>query len=358
MWRLWSRGLELLGRFRLPRPPSRQKTLRVGDPTSPDARGGFGWHDFLDAERLYDVWGPLPESVWVPFHCVPLFAAVDSLERWQIGPTAPAELQDGSAEPEPPLEPAATGPAAVAQADDDVRAAPNVSAATGLAGSDAAARVQRRRRPPLPAAARPGAPAPIWLQQDTWTILDVPGPTAVEAAAWLVGAGCQPVCTFDNWPHPRGVLRSEATLAELLRWATTIADLRRRLRSGSPPLWICDSERLGNAPPRPRDFDNRYYLDDSILPGPEMLRRAGIRRMVYVTLEGRETPLPDLDAHFRELIAAGFRVLQASLLNSAGNPTSILLPPLPRRPPSKFSRSSAGGFGKDVPDPSSGGGGG
>jgi hypothetical protein len=311
MWRPWSRALELLGRIRFPRFPWR-RAMGVGDPRAPDARGGHGWRGYLGAERLYDVWGPHPHGPWVPFHCVPLFAALDRLQTGQVGPTRPPEARE------------------------DGGGAPGALA--------------------LPILARPGAPPPRWLTGDTWTILDLPGPAAVEAAAWLVtSADCQPVCTFDNWPHPRGVLRAEQTLAELLRWATTVAEARPRLRPESPPLWVCDSERLGSRRASPGQFDNRYYLDDSILPGPATLRRAGVARVVYVTMGGESVPLLDLEGYFAELLAAGLPLLHAELEHPDLEPRPFAAPKKPRRVnTSSYRRSSAGGFGTEVPEPSSG----
>jgi hypothetical protein len=314
MWRLWSRLFELLGGIPIAmRPPKR---LRVGDPAAPDAMGGWGWREYLDAERLFDVWGPVPDSPWVPFHCVPLFAALDSLTPSEIGPAPPPEERTGEADP---------------------RSLPSA----------------------LRDALRGGLTAPAWLTGDTWTILDLPGPAAVEVAAWLITrAGCQPVCTFDHWPHERGVLRAELILAELLRWATLVAEARSLRNAGSPPLWICDSERLGTRAGVPREFDNRYYLDDSILPGPGILRRAGIRKVIYLTLTGEQTPQLDLEAYFADLLAAGFPILHAELMNPLREPTPFQLPTSPRRlKESDYHRSSAGGFGTEIPQPSSGGGG-
>jgi hypothetical protein len=341
MWRPWSKGLELLGRIRLRAPFRWRRTLRVGDPNAPDAMASTGWREYLDAERLYDVWGPHPESAWSAFHCVPLFAALDSLRHAEIGPARLPEPGDPKAWPGEfiqtvePMAPPADSPA---PQDPFAPRPPELVA--------------------LPPGARQGAPPPPWLTRDTWTILDLPGPRAVEAAVWLVeAAGCQPVCTFDNWPHPKGVLKAEHVLAELLRWATTMAVARRSLDPSAPPVWICDSERLGRLKPRPGDFDNRYYLDDSILPGVDLLRRAGLRRAIYVTAVEKE-PLVDLDGYFRDLIAAGFGVLQVTLSDPALEPSPLRLPAVPRMPPSDFRRSGAGGFGQDVPHPSSGGGGG
>jgi hypothetical protein len=312
MWRQWSRALELLGRIRVPF--SQRHRLRVGDPMAADARGGWGWKSFLDSERLYDVWGPHPESPWVPFHCVPLFAALDRFHRPEIGPTPAAENGDVGI--------AAAGPA-------ELR---------------------------LPAHARPGSPAPEWVTDGTLTVLDLPGPMAVEAAVWLIiSAGAQPVCTFDNWPHPKGVLRPERTIAQLLRWATAVAQERASLSPVSPPVWICDSERLGGQPGRPGDFDNRYFLDDSILPGPGLLRRAGIHRLVYASLGLTEVPTIDLEGYLTDLLRAGIAVLHLELGAAEPVPQPFSSPTVARKRPTKgFRRSAAGGFGTEVPEPSSG----
>jgi hypothetical protein len=189
------------------------------------------------------------------------------------------------------------------------------------------------------------------------TILDLPGPASVAVAAWLVESlGCQPVCTFDNWPHPRGLLRAEDTLAALLRWASTLADNRWQLTPTSPPLWICDSERLGSRTGKPGEFDNRYYLDDSVLPGVRMLSANGIRRVVYVTLSEPEIPTLDLEAYFAELLAAGLPIDHVDLADPTMTPRPLAMPAAPRPVPrDTFRRSAAGGFGSEIPQPSSGG---
>jgi len=336
MWRRWSRALELLGSLRVPFPIKPAKGVSVGDPRSPDAAGGAGWREYLAGDRLFDVWRPHPRSPWGPYHCVPLFAALDSLKPDRVGPAPPRGERSGTAPRAAPAATAGWPPPA------DIEPPPQPS----VEPTD------------LPAHARHGAPRPGWVNGVTWTILDLPGPLAVEAAAWMItSAGCQPVCTFDHWPHPRGLLRPENTLAELLRWATTVAESRPELTETSPPLWICDSERLGTRKGQPREFDNRYYLDDSILPGPLLLRRAGIERAIYVTLRAEEIPLLDLEAYFGDLLAMGVEVLWVDLNDPAMRPQPFSAPRTPRRlKRGDFKPSSAGGFGTEIPQPSSSGG--
>ena len=306
MWERWSRLLEGLGRLRL-RFWSRRR-LSIGDPAAPDAQGGQRWREFLRPEELFRVWGPLEGSPWEPYHSVPLFAALDHVTPGRAGPTPVKERE------------ARRGPATV----------------------------------------RPGAGVPGWVDRSTLTFLDLPGPRSVEAAVWLVaGAGMQPVCTFDHWPHLKGVLRADLVLAELLYWAGTVEGARGRIQEGAPPLWICDSDRMGTRSGKPGEFDNRYFLDDSALPGAGFLLRAGIRKVVYLAAAEGAVPLVDLEAYFAELLTAGIAVLHVNELDPTAEPVPFSAPPSPRPPPrSGFLRSGAGGFGSPVPLPSSGGGGG
>jgi hypothetical protein len=312
MWRLWSRPLEWLGRIRLYLRPRRTKLL-VGHRDAFDAQGTARWRDYLSPERLYDTWGPVPGSPWMPFHCVPLFAALDRIPVDDVGPAPGPEL---------------------------------------------ALTVPTRRGIVLPAHARHGATRPPWITPDSWTILDLPGPLAVEVAAWLIEVcGCQPVCTFDNWPHPKGLIHPEDTLAELLRWASTVDDERPMLSPTAPPLWICDSERLGPRSGRPGEFDNRYYLDDSVLPGMAMLARAGVRRVIYVVIAEQNIPTLDLEGYFADLLAAGVSVEYVDLADPTLEPRPLASVIGARRFQREgFHRSAAGGFGSEVPQPSSGSG--
>jgi hypothetical protein len=302
MWRLWSKLLELLGGFSLPLPHTRRR-LQVGSPAAVDAMGSHAWRRFATPEPLFAVWGPLPGSPWEPYHCVPLFASLERIAPEGVGPPP---------EEEPIAEP--------------------------------------------PTHARPGALPPPWAAADTWVVADLPGPLLVPAAVWLVIAGYQPVCTFDNWPHPNGVLRPERILAQLLYWAPMVEGYRQQLAAGAPPLWLCDRERLGERVGRPGDFDNRYFLDDSLLPGVSVLRQAGIQRVVYLTAASGDLTLSDLSPYFTRLEQAGISAHHALLADPA-----LELHPLPaaRRIPldeSSFRRSAAGGFGTTVPQPSEGGG--
>ncbi len=331
MWQRWSRFLEALGRLRVP-VITQAGDVSVGDPTAPDAEGGRGWQAYARAEALFQAWGPLEGSPWEPYHAVPLFAAVDRVKQRSLGPTPLREIEE---------ETAGTGGRALG----------------------------RNEGFRLPAHARVGAQIPGWATElGTMVVVDLPGRHAVEAAAWLVTeAGLQPVCTFDHWPHRQGLLRAERVLAELLRWATTVVSARGRIPSDAPPVWICDSTRLGTRQGRPGEFDNRYYLDDSILPSAKLLQAHGITRLVYLGWGGDETspdapgpagdvPVADLVEWFTELLTAGIEVVHAPVGDPELRVRPFQAPRIRRRFSAKgYRRSAAGGFGTDLPEPSSGG---
>jgi hypothetical protein len=314
MWQPLSRILDALGRFRLPIGPSAVRVL-VGNPNGADALGGFEWQRYTTAEALYEVWGPIPESPWEPYHCVPLFAALGALK--------PDVSGFGS--------PFAAGPTT-----------PELAANVELP-------------PHLDGAARGEALGQSWAGAGVWVILDLPGVQSVTLATRLIRAGYQPVCTFDHWPHPAGLLHPEWILGHLLRFASTVAGARQSLTPASPPLWICDRERLGTRPGNPHEFDNRYFLDDSLLPGPDTLRRAGIQHIVCVVPDATCNPLEDLHAYFDALRKEGFADIHGAALN---DPELHPFDFVPRATPSRFSgegyqRSASGGFGRLIPEVSS-----
>jgi hypothetical protein len=306
MWQPLSKLLSALGRMRMASSP-RRLNLEAGNPLAHDVLDSPQWKEFLEPARLYDIWGPVPDSPWVPYHCVPLFAALSTFPNDKVGPTDPEWAR-------------------AIESGDHLGRAPSLSAL-----------------------------GDTWSREGVWLILDLPGTQSVTLAARLIAGGYQPVCTFDHWPHPVGVLKPEKILAQLLRYASGVRPLRASLTPSSPPVWICDRDRLGGGPGRPKEFDNRYYLDDSILPAPEILRSAGIQHILCVVPSPAEMPGPDLRAYFRDLRKQGFAAIHGVAL------TDPALAPFEFAPEtfeisfsrSGFARSDAGGFGRLVPEPSS-----
>lgn len=295
MWSLLLNLLEGIGRIRLPFVGGKQKMV-IGRTDIPDALGDYAWRQYLHSRELCRVWGPHPNSPWMPFHCLTLFVALDRMDRESVGPIE-------------------TDPWA--------------------------------RTPFQP---------PQWMDASTLLFIDLPGPQSAALGALLaMHAGCDLVCTFNNWPHPRGVIKPEQTLAALLRYASLLEKKRTVYPTPGPVAWLCDWGRLGVMQGKPGDFDNRYYIEESIIPGPNYLRERGIENIVYVP-EMPNTVHADLGVHLQEFSKAGFAVMRSTVSHdgSLTAPTLLILPPQTFSTMGFF-RSSAGGFGAPVPHPSSGG---
>jgi hypothetical protein len=305
MWQPLSKILNFIGRVRIPVGPP-NVTVMVGRANAPDALSSIDWKRFASAEALYDVWAPPKGSRWTPYHCVPLFAALQTLPRNQFGPTDEETVKT-------------------------IEMGPLLTPAVDLK--------------PLGAS---------WASERAWVILDLPGPQSVALAVRFVAAGFQPVCTFDHWPHPMGLVKAHVVLAQLLRHASSIEKLRPYLQPDAAPLWICDRNRLGTQPGRPKQFDNRYFLDDSILPSAKTLKEADIRHIICVMPTPAHRPCDDLRAYFRDLKKEGFQIDAAALSDPAL--TLFELPPATFQvdfTQHGYQRSSAGGFGRLIPEPSS-----
>lgn len=294
MWSPLSKLLDTVARWRLPRWRISQ-SLQVGDRRNMDHLGGRRWQVFLQPRALAEAWGPRPDGPWWPFHCLTLFASLDYLKREGVGPL--------EADPLP---------------------------------------VRQLRRP-------------AWLDARTLLFVDLEGPQSVALGAALGVQGCDLVCTFNNWPHAKGVLAAQHTLAALLRYASWLRDERQWPETPAPVAWLCDRGRLGTRKGNPGEFDNRYYIEESVLPGPNYLRERGIGRIVYLAGVG-QVPLADLAEHLFEYRQKGFEVLGATLAGEGeiSEPTPLDLMA------ARFSKlgyllAAGGGFGATVPHPSSGG---
>lgn len=309
MWQPLSSLLNLIGRIRISYRPS-TVTMTIGHPEDRDAMDSTYWKEYNDTEKLFAVWGPVPGGPWEPYHCVPLFAALQTVQASRIGPTSPSQVKD-------------------------------------IEGNGHLGHIMVDK--PLGAA---------WAKQKSWVILDLPGATSVAAGLRFIAGGFQPVCTFDNWPHPAGLIKTEIVLAQLLRYAAHVSDHRKYLTVDSPPIWICDRNRLGTRQANIKEFDNRYFLDDSILPSPETLKKNGVEQIICVVPTAQDKPREDLCAYFRDLRKENFpqifgAAFQDPSLNLFRFPEDVFTIDFKQ---SGFKRSDAGGFGMLIPEPSSSGG--
>ena len=118
-------------------------------------------------------------------------------------------------------------------------------------------------------------------------VVDLPGPDSVAFAAAMQPAATA-VFTFDNWPHPRGVVPAHLTLAALLYHRPQFrAERASKVR---PPQFVLDRNRSLPYRDEPDRFDNRYLPK---LPRASFLKQQGITRVLYVAPEGAPEVEPD-----------------------------------------------------------------
>ncbi len=265
-------------------------------------------------DALFYLYGPLEGSLWEPYQCPTLFASIDKLS---LTPRE-VELSEGFHQ-------------------------------------------------------APREEAWQWVRPDTLVLLDLPDGATIEVGSILMRQGAQFISTFDHWPmsqsnvSARPVIDSIELINKMYTLAPKVRQLRQTLSPDAAPIWLCDSRRLGTSgrSPSPGTFDNRYYIDDSILPGVKTLKKGGIRRIVHFNEKLSSEPLPDLVPFILDAHNAGIALEKVSLdEESTWVRPQIMKPPFKRRLPIRgFRRSDMGGFGQMVPVPSegsygSGGGGG
>lgn len=283
------------------------------DPTDPVATDvdDPGWNGDNPAvyERydvLFQLYGPLPDSPWVPYQCPTLFASID---RCHIRP-------------------------------------------------------KQHELSPL-YANRDSHPADAWqwLGADTMVIVDLPGAKTIEAGVLLANHNAQFVSTFDHWAVPPRAMTTNVAINAtglidaMYTLGPRVYNIRQQLTPDAAPVWLCDSRRLGGpASPTPGTFDNRYYIDDSILPGIQTMKKGGIRRLVYFNEKIKQTSDPDLDTFIIDAIDAGITLEQVALDDEESwiTPRPMDVPFKTKLPLRGFRRSDMGGFGKMVPQPSEG----
>ncbi len=135
-------------------------------------------------------------------------------------------------------------------------------------------------------------------------VIDLAGP---ESIAFAAGAASlfDPVMLMDNWPHPRGVVRSHLTLAAAAYFQPLFAKARAT-RKKSPPMFILDRGRLASYTDDATHFDNRFVAK---MPGYARLKEQQLAHVLYVVPTSRETPeMDDLNDNFVAMVAYGVDV--------------------------------------------------
>ena len=128
--------------------------------------------------------------------------------------------------------------------------------------------------------------------EQTLLIIDLPGKDAVAAAAGMASM-VEPVFWMDNWPHPRGVVKSELSLASTVYYAAEL-EAAQEARQAIPraKAIILDSNRLTPYRDAASEFDNRYMAE---LPSATEAAALGITKIMLVTASETAGEADDLN---------------------------------------------------------------
>lgn len=157
-------------------------------------------------------------------------------------------------------------------------------------------------------------------------ISDIPGPESVAFAAAMADVA-EPVISFDNFPHPLGVVPSHETLAALIYYAKEVSEKAAKRPQNPATMMVVDANRLAKYVDADSQFDNRYMAK---MPTADNLKTLGITAVVYgMPNENQKTELDDLNDDFVAYQEKGMNVemlpltrFQPSTANAANGSTT------------------------------------
>jgi hypothetical protein len=143
-------------------------------------------------------------------------------------------------------------------------------------------------------------------------VADLPGPEAVAYGAALADVA-DVVVTFDNWPHPNGVVPTHETLGAMLYYADEVKQKAAKRPDTAPAVLILDSNRLTPYNDDSEKFDNRYLAK---IPTVENLQSLKVTSVLYaVPDDKRNAELDDINEDFVAYKEKGINVAMMPLTN-------------------------------------------
>jgi hypothetical protein len=140
------------------------------------------------------------------------------------------------------------------------------------------------------------------VRPETAVVVDLPGPQAIAFAAGLADT-FDPCFTFENWPHPRGVVPAHLALGAAAYYQPLFARALASRKQPGPPMLVLDRARLTAYTDDASEFDNRYAAK---LPTAAALRDLGIKHVLYVVPTGSDlVELDDLNEQLVAFVRAG-----------------------------------------------------
>ena len=168
------------------------------------------------------------------------------------------------------------------------------------------------------------------LRVDAAMIVDLPGPQSIAFAAGLAQI-FDPCFTFENWPHPRGVVHSHLALAAAAYYQPLFARMAASRKQPGPAAFVLDRDRLAAYTDDEKQFDNRYAAK---LPTGALLKELGMKRVLYVVPTANDVvELDDLNEQMVAYVASGVEVKAVAVTDFGPDPRSPAPPAAPGQPP-------------------------
>jgi hypothetical protein len=186
----------------------------------------------------------------------------------------------------------------------------------------------------------------------SWAIvIDAPGVEGIAIGLSLARMGYRPIPLYNGVPSNQSpLINVNPIISGLDMGGRELASLQ--LAPEAPPVFLLDSQRLqGN--PREMTFDNRWVVTPQDFPSANRLRHHGITHILVVCAE---SVAQDLAAPLKRWQDGGLTLYKQGL----GERSALQIPKPPRfrwlmeRMAVMWGlrRSSAGGFGSYIPEPS------
>ena len=199
-----------------------------------------------------------------------------------------------------------------------------------------------------------------WLtsaQPGTMVIVDLPGKTGVEESLALARLGFRPVPLYNGvYNEKYSMLVSVKDVVDALyRGADVLETLN--VRPDAPPVFMLDSNRMDGGK-EPGKYDNRWSVFPQDMPSAAFLSE---RRIDKVIVRSDSDKVRDDLLH----ILRRYQEQNIKMLHSVGDQVTDMTVPKPSRFKGMFyrfkvilglTRNAAGGFGGQIPEPSSGSG--
>lgn len=146
--------------------------------------------------------------------------------------------------------------------------------------------------------------------ESTLIVVDIPGPEAIAYAAALADV-VDPILTFDNWPHPLGVVDSQNTLGAMLYYAAEVSEKSAQRPDKAPGILILDAHRIAEYTDEDNQFDNRYVAK---VPTADRLIALKVSNVLYAVSGSSETTeRDDLNEDFTAYKEKGINVSMIAL---------------------------------------------